>query len=157
MDITIRKWQLSDYAAIAGLFSQVHQLHQANRSDIYSDSDTPFSEDTFTNILGNPQNIPLLAEVDMEVVGLSLLTLRAPSKNPLLLPQKVAYMDVLAVHAKHRKLGIEKKLFEAARREALATGYDRLELMVWCFNAPAIDFYKKLRMTERSIIMEMDL
>jgi len=156
MNVVIRKWEINDYEDIACLFSQVHRLHQENRPDIYVKTDNPFSKEDFTQVIDNRNSIALLAKVSGKIIGFSLVTLNPPSKNPLLLPRKVAYMEDLAIHEKFRKRGIGKMLFDAVREEARNLGYHKLELMVWKFNEPAIEFYGKLGMAERSIIMEIN-
>ena len=48
------------------------------------------------------------------------------------------------------------KISEAKKRAAKA-GAASVELKVWSFNTPAIEFYKSLGMKEQSISMEIKL
>lgn len=155
--ITIRKWRAEDYAAIVGLFQQVHEIHRLNRPDYYASVDCPLSQAEFTSAMKDDDVIALAAEADGDVVGFTIVKLREPSKNPRLLPRKVAFMEDLAVDSRFRRKGIGRLLFEAARNEASGRGYTKMELMVWSFNTSAMDFYKKAGMSERSVIMEMDI
>lgn len=56
-----------------------------------------------------------------------------------------------------RKLMIsdfEKRLFRQIQDTASEIGAERMDLMVWAFNAPALAFYKSLGMKEQRIVLE---
>mgnify|MGYP000017723672 FL=1 len=56
-----------------------------------------------------------------------------------------------------RKLTIsdfEKGLFRQIQDTASEIGAERMDLMVWAFNAPALAFYKSLGMKEQRIVLE---
>lgn len=56
-----------------------------------------------------------------------------------------------------RKLTIsdfEKGLFRQIQDTAREIDAERMDLMVWAFNAPALAFYKSLGMKEQRIVLE---
>lgn len=48
----------------------------------------------------------------------------------------------------------EKRLFRQIQDTASEIGAERMNLMVWAFNAPALAFYKSLGMKEQRIVLE---
>jgi Acetyltransferases len=153
----IRIWKKEDYEDIAKLFCQVHNLHQSGRPDFYEVSDRPLKQEDFDELLQNEKIITLAAESEGAIIGFSIVELREPSRNPLMRSRQVAWMEDLCVDEKYRRQGIGKLLFDAVNEEIKSRGITSLELMVWNFNKSAVEFYRGLGMTERSLIMELKL
>lgn len=151
-----RKIQEHDFEGIHKLVCQVHELHVANRPDIYNDIDA-FDREYFDFLRKDPNTISLVTELEDKIVGFCIVTLRQPSKNPLLKARKVAYMEDLCVDKRHRNLGIGRTLFNEVKLTAKEKGYDVMELMVWSFNDTAIKFYESMGMKPRSMFMEQKL
>ena len=79
------------------------------------------------------------------------------SKNPVLQSFRVAFIEDIFVSEGLRGRGIGKALFSEAKKRAAKAGAASVELKVWSFNTPAIEFYKSLGMKEQSISMEIKL
>ena len=154
--MSIRKIEEADFNGIKKLVFQIHKLHIENRPDIYNDID-PFDRTYFDFLMKDERTIALVYEMDGNIVGFCVVTLREPSKNPLMKARNIAYMEDLCVDENYRKKGIGKSLFDEIKIQARDKGSNILELMVWSFNINAIDFYKGLDMTCRSHIMELIL
>ena len=152
----IREIHENDFEQIKKLVIQVHELHIKNRPDIYNEID-PLDKEYFEFIRKDEKTIALVSERESEIIGFCIVTLREPSKNPLMKSRQVAYMEELCVNQEDRKLGIGKSMHEEAKRLSKLRGADVMELMVWSFNSDAMDFYHAMGMTERSIIMEQKL
>lgn len=151
----IRDAEQKDFEALHRLMEQLHGLHVRNRPDIYRNSD-PFEESEFTALRNDPEKICLAAELEGTVAGLCIAALKR-SENPLVLPRAVAFLDALCVDEACRRGGVGKALFREAERRAREMGAESLELMVWSFNRGASDFYDKMGMTPRSVILEKKL
>ncbi len=149
----IRKIQNNDFQSIAKLVRQVHDLHYNNRPDIYNDID-PFEKSYFDFLMSDENTISIVCEIDEEIVGICITTIRKPSSNPLIKARKIAYIENMCVDKNYRKNGIGKKLFDEAVRLSKKQGAVSVELMVWDFNSDAISFYKKLGFSYKSHIME---
>lgn len=145
-----------DFERIHKLACQVHELHVANRPDIYNNIDS-FDKAYFDFLMKDPNTISLVAEQEGEVIGFCVVTLKEASKNPLLKARRVALMEKLCVDKRYRNLGIGKGLFNEAKAAVQEKGYDTIELMVWSFNDSAIEFYKSIGMKPRSVIMEQKI
>lgn len=157
MEISVRNFALEDFESINLLMKQVHKLHLENRPDIYAEIDNPLSENDFKNIVQDENSVAILAENNGEILGLCIVTIRQPSKNPVLVPRKVAYMEDLCVRQDCRKKGIGRRLYSEVLDRIKSIDVDSLELMVWSFNEGAIEFYKSMGMTPRNYMMEVKL
>ncbi len=152
----IRKIKPEDFLLISRLVRQVHDLHYQNRPDIYNDID-PFEKSYFDFLLTDEQTIALVYEKDDEILGFAITTLRNPSKNPLLKPRTVAFVEDITVDENHRRLGIGKSIFDEIAKIAKQMGADAIELMLWDFNDTATTFYKELGFGYKNHTMEKPL
>ena len=157
MGILLRDFKPGDFESINILMNQVHKLHLENRPDVYVEIDSPLSENDFNNIVQDQNSIAILAEDNDEILGFCIVTIRQPSKNPVLVPRKIAYMEDLCVRQDYQKKGLGKQLYTEVLNRSKSFGVDSLELMVWSFNEGAIEFYKNMGMAPKSYIMEFKL
>jgi diamine N-acetyltransferase len=157
MEILVRDFTFDDFESINMLMNQVHTLHLENRPDIYVKTDCPLSENDFKNIVIDQNSIAILAENSDQILGFCIVTIRQPSKNPILVPRKIAYMEDLCVRQDYQNKGIGKQLYSEVLNRIKSYDVDSLELMVWSFNESAIEFYKNMGMEYKSYIMEFKL
>lgn len=64
-------------------------------------------------------------------------------------------MEDLVVHPNAQRTGVGRAFFEETHRLAAARGAVSLKLKVWTFNRNAREFYGRMGMHPRSVIMEM--
>ena len=152
----IRALLEKDFSAVRDIVCQVHGLHVQNRPDVYRDSD-PFGRDYFEFLRSDTGTFVLVAEDGDKIAGLCIVTLREPPKNPVMKPRRVAFMEDLCVDESYRRRGVGTELFREAAAQARQRGAETLELMVWSFNTSAIEFYRRMGLMPRSIIMEQKL
>jgi ribosomal protein S18 acetylase RimI-like enzyme len=152
----IRKISEKDYDGIKKLVLQVHKLHLENCPDVYNDVDS-FNKAYFDFLLKDEKTIALVSEKDTGIIGICIATLRNPSENSILKVQNVAFVEDLCVDEHYRKMGIGRALLEEMECQSKARGADVMELTVWSFNENAVNFYKTLGMSPRSITMEKHL
>lgn len=157
MEILLRDFTFDDFESINILMNQVHKLHLENRPDIYVEIDSPLSENDFKNIVRDENSIAILVENNGEILGFCIVTIRQPSKNPVLVPRRIAYMEDLCVRQDCQNKGIGKQLYCEVLNRIKKFDVDSLELMVWSFNEGAIGFYKNMGMTAKNYIMEIKL
>ncbi|MCI8622201.1 MAG: GNAT family N-acetyltransferase [Provencibacterium sp.] len=150
---TLRDAAAEDYPGIRRLFEQLHRQHVENRPDIYQDAD-PLPEEEYKQLLQDERSVLLAAFTRKQAVGLCQLTLRPPSKSPLVRPQRAAFIEALVVAEEYRRQGLGSRLFEQARERARTLGARRLTLNVWCFNEEAAAFYLRMGMQKQRIQME---
>lgn len=156
-NLLIRNCKINDFENINLIMDEVHKLHVDNRPDIYKKTDVVMPKEDFINILSKDKTISIVAEIDLIIVGLCIISIRDRIDNKALVSRKVAYMDNLCVRKSYRKQGIGKRLFDEGKKRALEFSVNSLELMVWEFNKKAINFYEGENMNTRSRIMELKL
>ena len=151
----IRELESGDFAAIKPLMLQIHAMHAAARPDIFRPGDF-FSEEDFGEILSAENRISLVYEEGGLAEAFCFAVLK-DSKNPVLQSFRAAFIEDIFVSEGLRGRGIGKALFSEAKVRAAKAGAAFVELKVWSFNPPAIEFYKSLGMKEQSISMEIKL
>ena len=147
----IRELESGDFAAIKPLMLQLHAMHAAARPDIFRPGDF-FSEEDFDEILSAENRISLVYEEGGLAEAFCFAVLK-DSKNPVLQSFRAAFIEDIFVSEGLRGRGIGKALFSEAKKAGAAS----VELKVWSFNTPAVEFYKSLGMKEQSISMEIKL
>lgn len=152
----LRELEEKDFSAVRDIVCQVHGLHVQNRPDVYRDSN-PFGREYFDFLRSDADTLTLVAEEGDHIAGLCIVTFREPSQNPAVKPRHVAFMEDLCVDEGWRRRGVGTQLFREAAAQARQRGAETLELMVWSFNTSAIEFYRRMGLAPRSIIMEQKL
>ena len=158
MEIQIRDLTLEDFEAVNSLFMQLHNLHVAQRPDIFKKIEKPTTTQAwgFASSLEDENKILLGAELDGKIVGLCFVIIRRP-KNDALVSRICAYIDDIVVDENCRENGIGTALYNAAVKRSKLRGATAVELGVSSFNADAISFYKSLGMTVQSYKMEQTI
>lgn len=155
--LLIRDFKIDDFIGINILMNEVQKLHVENRPDCYKSAEEIISKGEFINNINDDKTIAILAEIDFNIVGLCIISIKHTPKNKLIIPRTTAYMEALCVHKAYRKKGIGKKLFDEGKKRALEFNIESLELMVWEFNEDSIRFYENENMKIRSRIMELKI
>ena len=99
----------------------------------------------------------LLAIIDEEIIGLSLLFAKETANISLLVPCKFAYIQDFVVAEKYRNKGIGTALIEQSKQWARERQLDYLRLSVIPANVDAQRFYARHGLTEQMITMECSL
>jgi ribosomal protein S18 acetylase RimI-like enzyme len=99
----------------------------------------------------------LLAVVDNDIIGFSLLFSKETADISLLVPCKYAYIQDFVVAEKYRNKGIGSVLMEESKRWAKERRMDYLRLSVIPANKDAQRFYARHGLTEQMITMEYSL
>lgn len=155
----IRDLTADDIEQFNILMMEVHDYHVKNRPDIYNRIEKLNSSKVWDleSMLQNKNYVLLGAELSGDLAGICTMTIRQPSNNICIIPRIRGYIDVICVSKDYRRQGIATALYNEAARRAGQFGADSIELMVWDFNKPALEFYKSLGMTVQSCIMEKKL
>jgi len=151
----IRTATFHDINAINNLFRQLdadairdqpEHFQRTERTDAY-----------LLDIINADSSDFLIAVLDDEVIGFSLLYEKEVKGLSLLVPCKYVYLQDLIVDAVYRNRGIGKKLFEATKEWAEKRGLDYLRLSVLPTNKEAQRFYANNGMHEQMLTMECPL
>lgn len=153
----IRPLRESDYPAADVLLCELHRLHAEARPDLYRPALHPYSMEEFRRLTADAETLSLAAEAGGRFAGLCIAVLRPSSKSPVMIPERIAYVEDLCVHPDFRRAGVGRLLFDRVEALARERGAKRLELMVWSFNRDAALFYERLGMTPQRSILEKPL
>lgn len=155
----LRNLTINDREQFSTLMMGLHDYHVNNRPDIYKclGIETSSKSWGFESLLKNKNCILIGAEINGDLAGICVMTIREPSKNPCVVPRVRVYIDDICVSEEYRRKGIGTALYDKAVQYARQIKADSIELMVWNFNKIALEFYKSLGMSVQSYIMEKKL
>ena len=125
-------------------------MHVENRPDFYKENERPIDKKEYRQLLKSQDKINLAFVVDNKIAGICLATV----KNRI---EKSIYIDDIFVLEEFRHRGIATRLFEQIKVIAKDTGAKRIDLTVWQFNTPALNFYKSLGMETQRTVLETRL
>lgn len=143
-EIIIRCAVPSDYGAVSRLEEIEFSAHRKARPDYFKDPKISYPEQEFSELLGHPSPIALVAEADSQIVGLCFGRIEASRESTVCRSRLVAFIEDVVTLPKFRGRGIAGALLSAAREKAEKSGADAVELCVWDFNKDALGLYKKL-------------
>ena len=132
----IRKLTIGDFEKVEPMMAALHKIHVENRSDFYSENAHPLTKKEFKAMLKDKNKIALTFAENGEIAGIALATIKDRTVRSI-------YIDAIFVLEPFRRRGIASEI-----------GAERMDLMVWAFNAPALAFYKSLGMKEQRIVLE---
>lgn len=99
----------------------------------------------------------ILAVLENEPVGFSLIYEKETKGLSLLIPCRYGYVQDFIVTEKHRNRGIGSQLFEASKQWAKEHELEYLRLSVFPVNESGIRFYKRHGLQEQMLSMECRL
>lgn len=110
-----------------------------------------------SDIINDSKSDFLLAIINNEIIGFSLLFEKVVKGLSLLVPCKYAYVQDFIITKGYRNNGYGTKLLEASKQWAKVHDSEYLRLSVIPKNFDGIRFYKKNGMAEQMITMECPL
>ena len=143
----IRELTIDDFEKVEPMMAALHKIHVENRSDFYSENAHPLTKKEFKAMLKDKNKIALTFAENGEIAGIALATIKDRTVRSI-------YIDAIFVLEPFRRRGIATRLFRQIQDTASEIGAERMDLMVWAFNAPALAFYKSLGMQEQRIVLE---
>lgn len=147
----IRQAQAKDGAAMDALLTEL--IRYEARFDANMDP-TATVTDNYARLLDQEECVAFVAEEDGRVVGyLYGLVYELPG----MLYRPVARLDAPYVQEAHRGKGAVKALCRAFAALAAERGAVKMELKVFCRNAPALGLYEALGFRETKKYMERPL
>jgi ribosomal protein S18 acetylase RimI-like enzyme len=143
--ITIRPAAADDYAGVAAVFDEIHELHRRALPYIFrAPAGHALERAEFEAVLAEPEAIWLVAELAGAIAGFAKLRVLHAPDRPVIVPRHFVEVDALAVRADQRRAGTGRALMAAAEGWARERGIDEIQLNVWEFNAGASAFYREL-------------
>jgi ribosomal protein S18 acetylase RimI-like enzyme len=151
----IRKAEKSDIKVINQLYWDLDSDAISFQPKHFQRSERP--KDYFLDIINNPKSDFLLAALNDEVIGFSLLYEKEAKGLDLLIPCKYAYIQDFIIAERYRNCGFGSQLFEASKQWAKAHDMEYLRLSAFPANSKAIRFYKRHGLALQMVSMECAL
>lgn len=142
----VRKAELKDYEQVLRLKRQVHALHANACPDFYKNSDLPLTKRQYEMDLHNDMVEVYVLSRDRDVLGYAVASTRIVIDHPLVVTQKIMYIEDFCIDQQHQSRGLGTLFFRGIEEQAREDGYTSIELDVWEFNQAAQMFYKKMGM-----------
>ena len=153
----VRHGKTEDIPKILELLKQVGQVHHEIRPDIFRDGAQKYNDGDLQTLLKDPTRPIFVAVEETTVLGYCFCIHKSCKDHSVMLDRRELYIDDLCVDENYRSKGVATALFDHVRSYAAQQGFDVITLNVWCGNARAMAFYKKMGMTDRNITMELPL
>lgn len=155
--VNIRKATLNDYESVHKIQKQVHDIHVIARPDHYIMSEFTLDKNYFERLLIDDNKEVFVAEEDRQLVAYTIIFIKEPINRPILVPNKVVFIEDFGVHAELRRKGIGNMVFKYLIRFAKDINANSIELGVWEFNKEAIEFYETMGMQTKMRRMELKI
>jgi ribosomal protein S18 acetylase RimI-like enzyme len=144
MAIVIRKAREPDTDALSSLNADVQAIHAAALPGRFK----PPGPDTFAPnavavLLGQPENLLLIAEVDGIAAGYAYAEIVHRPETPFYYSFDMIHLHHIGVRPAHRRQGVGRALLDALRAAANDAGIELVTLDVWTFNEGARTFFRR--------------
>lgn len=158
MRISIRRALKKDIPRIQQLLTQVCNVHNEGRPDIFKKDCQKYREDEL-ELLIEDSTRPIFVGVDEDdnVVGYGFCVIIDYTGNNVIVDRRELYIDDLCVDEKARGTGVGGMLFDFIKTYAKEIGCYHVTLNVWACNPGAMAFYEsrgmKLLKKEMEVIL----
>lgn len=153
--MVIRLATIADIDAIIDLFWELDTGAINSQPEHFQRSERTFKY--LSDIINDNKSDFLVAVLNNEIVGFSLLYEKEVKGLSLLVPCKYAYLQDFVIKEKYRNQGIGSKLMEESKLWAANHQLDYLRLSVLPDNKDAQRFYSRFGLNEQMITMECSL
>ena len=152
----IRRAEISDIPDILRLLTQVCNVHQEIRPDIFKRDGVKYTASDLTALLADESRPVWCALEDGIFLGYCFCQWEETPEGSAVFPRREMYIDDLCVDENTRGRGVATALFHHVTAVARDAGADFVTLNVWQGNS-ALNFYEKMGMKPRKIFMDLPL
>ena len=152
MDIRFATGQ--DVGGILSLLRQVGRVHHLGRPDIFRGNAQKYSASQVLDMLDKPQTPIFVAAEGDKVLGYCFCMIKSYEKDPVMTDRTELYIDDLCVDESCRGQGIGTAIYQELLRYGKLRKCDTVTLNVWLGQGSAKEFYEKLGLKPRNIMME---
>lgn len=152
----IRRAEISDIPDILRLLTQVCNVHQDIRPDIFKRDGVKYTAPDLTGLLADDQRPVWCAVEDGCFLGYCFCQWEFSPDGSVGFARKELYIDDLCVDEAARGKGVATALFHHVTAVAKDAGANFITLNVWQGNS-ALNFYEKMGMKPRKIVMDLPL
>lgn len=151
----IRIADINDREMLTDLFIELHRHHVEIKPETFRMPEREWFSKRIAEILNDGVHTVIVHESE-NIDGYAVLRITEVNAEEKI-PRRLCYIDCLAVAENRRRQGIGSELFGAVKSFGNDHGCTSVQLGVSAYNTDAIDFYNKMGLSPRTIIMEMRL
>ena len=145
MEVRIRSVEANDAAAIDRLILCLDAFHAQARPDLFrTPAGRPRGENFLQASLDDAGQQILVAVMGGEVVGYVHVVIKNTAANDHRFERHYSEIDTISVHPSSQRLGVGRRLIEAAISWATSKGIDDHQIAVHEFNTVARGLYEQL-------------
>ena len=149
----IRQLAKQDFKQVQDLYKQLYKIHFVNRPDIFFDRHTMTAK-YFEEIFDAEDKFCIVYEKENKIVGVALCKINQLQPTVNLKPRTIYEIYEIVVQENERLNNIGHELFNYIENLAIKNKIDAVEVSVWSFNRPAINFYETLGMNAKKVTYE---
>ena len=142
---------------IVELLKYICAVHRKGRPDVFISDMPKYDEDDVCRLIDDENTHIVTATENGEVLGYMIAKIQDGTPHPHIRAIKTLYIDDICVKETEAHKGVGTALFKEAERIGKETGCERIDLNVWAFNGPAIEFYRKMGLNVSRMHMEKKL
>ena len=157
MSILVRAAHRSELERVNALRKMVNDLHVNGRPDVFR---AGFCDELRQHVYTryDAQNADVLVAImDGAICGFAIVEYIERPQSPFNNPRRFYHVEEFGVDEAARRKGVATALIEFMKKDALARGYQRIELDMWEFNDGALSFYEHAGFRTYRRYMELDL
>ena len=152
----IRKAKIEDVEQIIPIIIQLQKLHIVGRKDVFKNKEyKEVKKEVIEKILDKNSNVLIAIDEELKVCGVLICRVKIIENHINIKDTRILWIDEIVIKNEFKRQGIGKELIYKAKEIAKKENCSRLELNCWTFNKNAIEFYKKIGMSEQRINMEL--
>ncbi|MDD7652845.1 MAG: GNAT family N-acetyltransferase [Candidatus Faecousia sp.] len=153
----VRYAQKEELPQVNRLRRQVHELHCQGRPDIFRDGFCDALQQHVYDIFEKENAGVIAALSEGAVQGFAIVEYIDRPMSAYNLPRRYCHVEEFGVDEAHRRQGVATALLEFIKEDALARGFEKIELDMWEFNQGALGFYESAGFTTFRRLMELPL
>ncbi|MGL5677789.1 MAG: GNAT family N-acetyltransferase [Cellulosilyticaceae bacterium] len=139
------------------LREMVNGLHSSGRPDIFKPVFSQELQDLVSILWETDRGDVIVVMRDDVICGYACVDYVNRPEAVYCFARRFYHINEFGVDENYRRQGVATELFDFLKAEAVAKGYEKIELDVWSFNDDALKFYESLGFTTYKRFMEFTL
>lgn len=153
----VRFAEEKDLPRVNELRRQVSELHASGRPDIFKPGFCQELQDRVYTLLRDENSDVIVAEREGVIAGMACVEYLKKQESPYNMERNIYYITEFCVDEAFQRSGVGSELMKFMRTDAVAKGFNRIELDMWTFNEKAARFYEKIGFQTFRKFMEWNL